>query len=73
MAVYDYRCRSCDATFEVRRAVTEEPGEVRCPGGHDDVTRLWSAVAIGGRSGAGGPAAPAAAPAGGCCGGGCCG
>jgi putative FmdB family regulatory protein len=72
MATYDYRCRACDTVFEVRRAVTEEALEVRCPTGHADVTRLWSAVALGGAK-SGTAAAPAPAASGGCCGGGCCG
>jgi len=70
MAAYDYRCRTCDSVFEVRRGIADDAVEVRCPDGHGDVARLWSAVAVGGRSAA--PAAPAAA-GGGCCGGGCCG
>lgn len=70
VAAYDFRCRACDRVFEVRHAVTEHPTDVRCPSGHDDVARVWSAVAIAGRSG---PAAPAPPAAGGCCGGGCCG
>jgi hypothetical protein len=40
---------------------------VRCPQGHDDVARVWSAVSVTGK-------ATAPAPSGGgCCGGGCCG
>ncbi|HVB27387.1 MAG TPA: hypothetical protein VNE21_05695 [Mycobacteriales bacterium] len=53
---------------------------VRCPAGHDDVSRVWSAVALVG-SAAGGSASPARSAGGagrdsagaGCCGGGCCG
>jgi len=72
MAAYDYRCRTCDSVFEVHRSVTAVANGVHCPDGHDEVTRVWSAVAIAG--GASTPAAaPAAAPSGGCCGGGCCG
>jgi putative FmdB family regulatory protein len=72
MAAYDYRCRVCDSVFEVRRPMAVEAGGVRCPGGHDEVTRVWSAVAFA--TGAAGPrVAAATAPAhGGCCGGGCC-
>ena len=69
MPTVDYRCRSCDQTFEVRRSVTEPtPTTVACPGGHDDTVRVWSAVAMTGA--ATGSRAPSA---GGCCGGGCCG
>jgi putative FmdB family regulatory protein len=70
MAAYDYRCRTCDTHFEVKRAVTAEETAVECPQGHADVSRVWSAVAFGGSA----PASAAApAPSGGCCGGGCCG
>jgi putative FmdB family regulatory protein len=70
VATYDYRCRTCDDVFEVRRSVTAEANEVRCPSGHDEVTRVWSAVAVA-VGGAGPSSEPA--PAAGCCGGGCCG
>lgn len=66
MAAYDYRCRECDTTFTVQRAMSDVATLERCPQGHDDVARVWSAVSVTGR-------APAPAPAGGCCGGGCCG
>ncbi|MCU1673227.1 MAG: regulatory, FmdB family domain protein [Frankiales bacterium] len=65
MPAYDYRCRTCDAPFEVRRSLTDDAPAL-CPAGHDDVGRVFTPVAVGGS------AAPAA-PAGGCCGGGCCG
>jgi putative FmdB family regulatory protein len=66
MAAYDYRCRTCDTRFEVRRAITDPaPTTVACPDGHTDTTRIFAALAVSGS------AAPA--PAGGCCGGGCCG
>jgi putative FmdB family regulatory protein len=69
MAAYDYRCRTCDSVFEARHSITEQAPDVRCPGGHRDVSRIWSAVAVVGRSAAAGPSAPATA--GGCCGGAC--
>jgi putative FmdB family regulatory protein len=68
MAVYDYRCRECDRVFEVRRAIEDDAGAVRCPEGHGDVARQWSAVSVGRLATASAPAA-----SGGCCGGGCCG
>jgi putative FmdB family regulatory protein len=71
MAAYDYRCRVCDSAFEVRRGITEEATDVRCPGGHRDVARVWSATAVVGASASAPRQAPAAS--GGCCGGGCCG
>ena len=68
MPRYDYRCRDCDATFEVRRGLDEPETAVPCPDGHATTTRVFSAVAVGG-----GSAAPTPAGGGGCCGGGCCG
>ncbi|WP_131744974.1 zinc ribbon domain-containing protein [Frankia sp. Cppng1_Ct_nod] len=77
MPAYEYRCRTCDTSFEVRRAITE-PAAVTtpCPGGHADTSRVFTAVAVtrGGSSTAAFSAPSASAPAGGaCCGGGCCG
>lgn len=69
MPAYDYRCRTCDVRFEVRRGVDEPEVPVDCPQGHGSTTRVFTAVAVGG-----GAAAPAGAGGGGgCCGGGCCG
>lgn len=76
MPAYDYRCRTCDSTFEVRRPLAAAPTASPCPSGHPDTTRVFSAVAVGGRAGAGPAPAGAAgggAAGGGCCGGGCCG
>ncbi len=71
MPAYDYRCRTCDVTFEVRRGLAEPETRSRCPQGHPDTTRVFSAVAVGGVAGSSGAAARPAG--GGCCGGGCCG
>jgi putative FmdB family regulatory protein len=70
MPRYDYRCRTCDARFEVRRGLDEPEQAVPCPGGHAETSRVFTAVAVGGSSS---PASAAPAAAGGCCGGGCCG
>lgn len=67
MPAYDYRCRTCDTRFEVRRGVDEPEVPVDCPKGHGSTTRVFTPVAVGG-----GASAPAQA-GGGCCGGGCCG
>lgn len=69
MAAYEYRCRVCDTSFTIERPMTAVATLVRCPGGHDDVARIWSAVSVTGRANAKASATP---PAGGCCGGGCC-
>lgn len=70
MPRYDYRCRTCDTTFEVRRGIDEPEAAVRCPQGHESAARVFTAVAVGGAASAA-PAGPVAG--GGCCGGGCCG
>lgn len=67
MPAYDYRCRTCDAVFEVRRGLDDAPAPAPCPQGHDQTSRLFTPVAVGGS------AAPPAPAGGGCCGGGCCG
>ena len=69
MARYEYRCRACGATFEQTRPMAEANAPASCPEGHTDTVKLFSAVAVGGRTAAG--PSPAAG-GGGCCGGGCC-
>ncbi|WP_225799701.1 zinc ribbon domain-containing protein [Streptomyces sp. NK15101] len=70
MPRYEYRCRTCDDTFELSRPMAESSAPAACPAGHDDTVKLLSAVAVGGSAGA----APApSGGGGGCCGGGCCG
>jgi len=69
MPRYDFRCRTCGATFEVRRTMSDASAPAACPDGHDDTVKLLSTVALAGRAG-GAPAAPSG-PSGGCCGGGC--
>lgn len=68
MPRYDFRCRSCGATFEVSRPMADASAAA-CPDGHADTVKLLSTVAVTGTAGA--PAGPASS--GGCCGGGCCG
>lgn len=76
MPRYDFRCRTCGATFELRRAMAQANDPAVCPQGHDDTVKLLSTVAVTGVGG-GAAAAPRAAGGGGggggCCGGGCCG
>lgn len=68
MAVYEYRCRTCDQVFEQRRSMSDANLPATCPQGHSDTVKLLSMFASTG-SAAGGPAmAPAG---GGCCGGAC--
>jgi len=64
MARYEYRCRTCDEVFEVRRPMSETPSAVPCPDGHTDTVKLLSAFAsVGG--------APEGSAAPGPCGGAC--
>jgi putative FmdB family regulatory protein len=67
--LYEFRCKTCDDTFEVRRPMSQAGEPATCPDGHPGAVRLLSVFASVG----GGPApAPAAAPkTGGGCGGAC--
>ncbi|MFI8822734.1 zinc ribbon domain-containing protein [Streptomyces sp. NPDC053431] len=69
MPRYEYRCRTCDDTFELSRPMAESGDPASCPAGHDDTVKMLSAVAVGGTAAQSGPPAGG----GGCCGGGCCG
>jgi putative FmdB family regulatory protein len=70
MPLYEFKCRTCEDTFEVRRPMSEAGDPATCPQGHDGAVRLLSVFASVGASGSGAPA-PAARPAGGGCGGAC--
>ena len=35
MAVYEYRCRTCDDVFEVRRPMSRSGDPAACPAGHE--------------------------------------
>jgi len=70
MARYEYRCRTCDDRFELRRPMAEADAPASCPAGHADVVRLLSVFATVGTSGGSAPA-PMAMPSGGGCGGAC--
>lgn len=68
---YEFRCRECGSTFDVRRPMSESSDPAACPEGHADTVKLLKMAGLSGSAGAG-----AAAPqggGGGCCGGGCCG
>ncbi|MGW0391642.1 FmdB family zinc ribbon protein [Streptomyces sp. NPDC003042] len=72
MPRYEYRCRTCDDTFEVSRPMAQSSAPADCPAGHADTVKLLSAVAVGGAGSAPAPA-PSMGGGGGCCGGGGCG
>jgi len=72
MPLYEFRCRTCDETFELRRSMSESNDPATCPQGHDGAVRLLSVFANhGGGSSAG--SAPTITPPkmGGGCGGAC--
>ena len=67
--LYEYRCRSCDDVFELRRPMSESGEPTVCPSGHSDTVRLLSMFA---RAGSGATTVASVRPTGGsCCGGGC--
>jgi putative FmdB family regulatory protein len=68
--LYEYRCRTCDDTFELRRPMSEASAPADCPAGHPDAVRLLSVFASVGAGPSGG-AAPAPAQRAGGCGSGC--
>jgi putative FmdB family regulatory protein len=63
---YEYRCKACGSTFDVKRPMSESAEPAPCPQGHDDTVRLLSMIGLSNQlaepSGGGGA----------CCGGGCC-
>jgi putative FmdB family regulatory protein len=64
--LYEFRCRTCDETFEVRRPMSEAGEPATCPDGHDGAVRLLSVFASVGAGGSPAPAAPAPRAGGGC-------
>lgn len=63
---YEYRCRTCDTVFELRRAMAEADEPAGCPDGHHDAVRLLSVFASVSSSSPSGGATPSGAPAGPC-------
>jgi putative FmdB family regulatory protein len=66
--LYDFRCRTCGDTFELRRSMADADAPAPCPEGHDDTVKLLPLVAVGGRAS---QARQTPAVSGGCCGGAC--
>lgn len=67
MPLYEYRCKTCDDVFELRRPAVEADALASCPTGHTGAVRLLAAFAATGRATAGVAAAPEAGPCGGAC------
>jgi putative FmdB family regulatory protein len=50
MPTYEFRCRTCESTFEERRPMSEASLPATCPAGHPDTVKLLSVFAsTGGR------------------------
>ena len=47
MPTYEYRCRSCGATFESRRPIADADAPIACPEGHLDASRALSVFTVG--------------------------
>jgi putative FmdB family regulatory protein len=72
MPLYEYRCRTCDETFERRRPMSEASQTAECSSGHLDSMRLLSMFAsVGTGSGSNAAAAPSRDGGGGGCGAAC--
>ncbi|MFC5286281.1 zinc ribbon domain-containing protein [Actinokineospora guangxiensis] len=68
MPTYEFRCRECGTTFDVKRPMSAAGDPAACPTGHEDTVKLLTMAGLSGSA-----AAPAGGGGGGCCGGGCCG
>lgn len=74
MALYEFRCKTCEENFEVRRPMSEAGEPALCPAGHDNTVRLLSVFAsVGGGGGTSPMAAAMSSGGGGGCGCGSCG
>ena len=45
MPTYEFRCRTCETTFEERRPMSEASDPATCPSGHPDAVKLLSVFA----------------------------
>jgi putative FmdB family regulatory protein len=66
MAMYEYRCRTCEARFELRRPMADADAPAPCPQGHQDAVRLLSVFASVGAASTGGASRSAETPPGPC-------
>ena len=69
--MYEYRCRTCESRFELRRPMAEADAPAVCPDGHEGAVRLLSVFASIGSSASAPAGAPMAAAGPGPCGGAC--
>jgi putative FmdB family regulatory protein len=73
MAIYEFRCDSCDAVFDERRPMADADAPAVCPQGHAGARRLIPIFAATGLATQPGPGAGGmcGAPVAGGCGSGC--
>jgi putative FmdB family regulatory protein len=64
--LYEYRCKTCDDRFELRRPMAEADDPAPCPDGHADTVRLLAAFAATGRASATAATSVGSMPAGPC-------
>jgi putative FmdB family regulatory protein len=69
MPVYEFRCTTCHAIFDERRAMAEADQPAWCPNGHVGAQRLLPVFATTGHATE--PSGVCGAPVAGGCGGGC--
>jgi putative FmdB family regulatory protein len=62
MPLYEYRCRDCETTFEVRRPMSDAALSTTCPSGHPGAVRLLSVFASVSSGGAGSSGAASSMP-----------
>ncbi|MGP0031085.1 MAG: FmdB family zinc ribbon protein [Acidimicrobiales bacterium] len=70
MPVYEFRCRTCDTTYEERRPMADADAPATCPHGHTGAARLLPVFATTGLA-AQPIGGPCGAPEIGGCGSGC--
>ncbi|HEV8115794.1 MAG TPA: zinc ribbon domain-containing protein [Acidimicrobiales bacterium] len=59
MPVYDFRCPSCEARFEVQRSIADFDQPTSCPQGHEGAVRVITTWGVTGGVRYGSPAAAA--------------
>jgi putative FmdB family regulatory protein len=71
MPLYDYRCRTCDTVYELRRTMHDADRPATCPAGHEGAVRLLPVFAATGLAETPASGGMCGAPVAGGCGGGC--
>jgi putative FmdB family regulatory protein len=66
MPFYEYRCKDCDARYELQRSMADASAPAPCPFGHTNSVKLLSSFAAVGSAAPSTTAAPASRPTGGC-------